>query len=350
VASQDGSIWISNYHALDVLHGTTVTSFLGGRELPGAEVTSMFEDRMGRMWVGIDKTLTLFDQGVFRAVRRQDGGETGGISALTDDPAGNLWVISQAGAHGSLLRIEGQTIMQEITFDQLAIAKAGAMASDRESGIWVPMFNGNVAHWHDGHADIIDLHRASHTGNITGIIGAPDGSIYVSSALGVVGIRGSKWQTLDASNGLPCTAVRTILWDAEQLLLYADCGLLSVSSAEVEEWWHDPKAVLKVRAFDSFDGVQPAAASRYPKSSKSPDGRLWFANSSVLQVMDPSNVRTNQTVPLVQIEKVVADGTPLPVTAPFHLHPLTRNLEFDYSSSSFAIPQKVKYRYRNAHR
>jgi len=346
VASRDGSVWISNFHALDVLRGTTVTSYHGGKELPGEQVTSMFEDRLGRMWIGIDTRLTLFDHGAFRPVRRADGGETGGISAIMDDREGNLWVISQAGLHGSVLRIEGETIRQEIPFEQLAIAKAGAIAADLRSGVWLPMFNGDIAHWHDGHADIIALHRASHTGYVVGLIATADGSIYTNSALGVVGVRGEKWQTLDASNGLPCTAVRTMLWDAQALWLYSDCGLQSVSFAEIEKWWRDPKAQLKVKLFDTFDGVQPASSSWYPKSSRSPDGRLWFANASVLQMMDPAHVSTNRIAPLVQVEKLVADRTTFAPATGLRLRPLTKNLEIDYTASSFAIPQKVQFRYK----
>lgn len=346
VASQDGSTWISNYHVLDVMRDGTVTAYHGGKELPGEEVTSLFEDRHGRMWVGIDARLTWFDQGEFRPVRGLDSGETGSVSAMTDDPQGNLWVISGSGAHGQLLRVEGGSIRERISFEQLPFAKAGAMASDAKSGIWLPMLGGNIAHWHDGQADVIALHRASHTGNVTGIIAAPEGVVYASSALGVIGVRGSTWQTLDDKNGLPCSAVRTLLWDKTTLWLYSDCGLLSVNAGELQKWWSDPKAVLKVQQFDSFDGVQPASAGWFPKSSKSPDGRLWFANASVLQMMDPAQVAHNSVAPLVQIENVLADGKSLPLNTDLAVRPSSRKLEFDYTSSSFAIPQKVIFRYQ----
>jgi signal transduction histidine kinase/ligand-binding sensor domain-containing protein len=346
VASRDGSIWISNFHALDIMRGKTVSSFRGGQNLPGEQVTSLFEDRLGRMWIGIDQRLTRFDHGEFRPVRSAEGTETGPIAAIMDDPAGNLWVISQKGPNGSVLRIVGDVVQQEIPFEQLPIAKAGAIASDVHNGVWLPMVNGDIAHWHDGQADIIALHRASHTGFVIGIISTPDGAVYTNSTLGVVGIRGGRWQTLDASNGLPCKSVRTMLWDEKQLWLYADCGLLSVTHAQLEKWWRDPKAKVEVRTFDSFDGVQPAASSWYPKSSRSPDGRLWFANASVLQMMDPAHIGQNRLAPLVQIEKVVADRVTFPGAGGLRLLPLTQNVEVDYTASSYAIPQRVRFRYK----
>lgn len=346
VAARDGSVWISNAHSLDVLRGSSVTSYRSGKELPGEQVTSIFEDRRGGMWVGIDKKLTLFDRGKFRIVGGADKSFKGPFTAIMDDPEGNLWLISTAGLHGGLFRLEGETIREAITFDQLPIAKAHAIASDAQSGVWLPLVNGDLAHWHDGHADLVAFHHASHTGNLTGLISAADGFIYSSSALGVISLRGDKWQLLDQRNGLPCSSVRTMLSDAERLWLYADCGLLSISFTELDRWWREPSAVLKVQLLDSFDGAQPASSGWSPNASRSPDGRLWFANESVLQLMDPARSGNNRIPPLVQIEKIVADDTTLSATTPLLLRPRTRNLEFDYTSSSFSVPQKAQFRYQ----
>jgi signal transduction histidine kinase/ligand-binding sensor domain-containing protein len=346
VAARDGSKWIGNAHSLDVMRGSTVTAYRGGKELPGEEVTSLFEDRQGRMWVGVDKKLTVFDHGKFRTVGGANNEVVGSFSAIMDDAQGYLWLISQAGLHGYVLQLEGEIVRRKISFEQLPIAKAGVIASDLKSGVWLPLLNGDLAHWHDDAFDIVAFHHPSHTGNLTGLVTTPDGSVYSSSALGVNGVRGNLWQTLDQKNGLPCAAVRAMISDEERLWLYADCGLLSVRFTELEKWWQDPKARLDVQILDSFDGAQPASAAYYPKASRSPDGRLWFANASVLQVFDPSRIKANSISPLVQIERIVADDIVLDASDMPRLRPLTRSVHFDYMSSSFSIPQKAKFRYQ----
>jgi ligand-binding sensor domain-containing protein len=53
----DDAIWIANVGSLDALRGGVVSSILSRNGLPGREVTSLAQDRVGRLWVGISTTL-----------------------------------------------------------------------------------------------------------------------------------------------------------------------------------------------------------------------------------------------------------------------------------------------------
>jgi hypothetical protein len=113
----------------------------------------------------------------------------------------------------------------------------------------------------------------------------------------------------------------------------------------MQAWWDHPDRKLNLMVLDSSDGVQPGMAA-YTSSAKTPDGRLWFANSSVAQVIDPAHVRENTVVPPVDISALVADRKTYPLEPSIHLPPLTRDLEIDYTALSYVAPQKVRFRYR----
>jgi PAS domain S-box-containing protein len=81
-------------------------------------------------------------------------------------------------------------------------------------------------------------------------------------------------------------------------------------------------------------------------AAKSPDGRLWFVNNVVLQMIDPSRLSGDGTVPPVYVETVVADRKQYKPQEGLQLPPLTRDFQIGYTSPSFLIPQKVKFRYR----
>jgi PAS domain S-box-containing protein len=81
-------------------------------------------------------------------------------------------------------------------------------------------------------------------------------------------------------------------------------------------------------------------------AAKSPDGRLWFVNQVVLQMIDPSHLSGDATVSPVYVEVVVADRKQYKPQESLQLPPLTRDLQIGYTSPSFLIPQKVKFRYR----
>jgi hypothetical protein len=107
-----------------------------------------------------------------------------------------------------------------------------------------------------------------------------------------------------------------------------------------------PDTKINVRTFDVFDGAQPAHATFQPMASTSPDGLLWFANDSVLQMIDPNHLNVNAVPPPVHMEEIVADRKHYLAKENVRLPALTRDLEIDYTALSFVAPQKVRFRYK----
>src|ERR1700723_3355450 len=63
-------------------------------------------------------------------------------------------------------------------------------------------------------------------------------------------------------------------------------------------------------------------------------------------MIDPSHLSGAGAVSPVYVESVVADRKQYKPEAGLQLPPLTRDLQIGYTSPSFLIPQKVKFRYR----
>jgi hypothetical protein len=153
--------------------------------------------------------------------------------------------------------------------------------------------------------------------------------------------------TLGTENGLPCRRIYSLLRDAKQTAwLYSECGLVSISDSELRRWWLHPDAKVQVQILDALDGAQPMNPDFEPSASMSPDGTLWFANSAVVQEIDPRHLPTNASVPPVHIEEVVADSKEYPIQKELGLPALTRDIEIDYTALSFVIPQRVRFRYK----
>jgi len=113
----------------------------------------------------------------------------------------------------------------------------------------------------------------------------------------------------------------------------------------LQKWWEQPESALKMRVFDEFDGVQPGWAP-FQRAARTPDGRLWFANNNVLQMIDPHHLYENALPPPVHVEGLVADRKNYLPAASLRLPPLTRDLEIDYTALSYMVPQKVRFRYK----
>jgi len=122
--------------------------------------------------------------------------------------------------------------------------------------------------------------------------------------------------------------------------------LVVIAASELQKLSSQPDSVVKSRVFDVFDGVQPGLAPLQPTASRSSDGLLWFANDSILQMIDPRHLDVNPIPPPVHIEQVIADRKNYPLAENLHLPALTRDVEIDYAGLSLVVPQKVRFRYK----
>jgi len=347
LATRDGAVWVNSGQSLDTLRGGKVTSRHANKGFPGEEVTALFEDRKGTLWVGIDNDLTTFDGSRFTPVKRPDGRPIGFIEQMTQDAAGDLWLMEAKTAQ--LLRLHDRAVVEEIPRATIPFAYAQSIVADLHEGIWFPLTNGDLARYRPGHLETVEFHRAAHTGLVWGLISTPDGSIIGGTSLGLIGWRNGESRTMTAVNGLPCNEIHTLLRDQhDNLWLYAACGIIFIASDQVQTWWKYPAARLKFRLFDALDGAHPAVAEFFPRSSMGPDGRLWFANSNIVQMIDPDRLGTNTLPPPVHIEGLRADRKDFSPQPGLRLAPHTRDLEIDYTALSLVLPGRNNFRYRLA--
>jgi CheY-like chemotaxis protein len=326
--------------ALTHLHEGAVTCFRSGRELPGQQVTSLFEDHAGRLWVGLDQGLWVYEGGRFRQVTRPDAHPLGLVTGIGEDTGKRLW-IAAAGPPRILMRVEGLTVREDV----LEPPMPRRVAPDPTGGVWLGLFSGDLAHVRDGQTVVNALRRSGGAG-IDQLLPEADGSVLAATNYGLVAWRNGKVLSLTQKNGLPCEQVYAMAFDRSgDLWLYMNCALGVLKSAELQAWKQNSDLAVTIRTFDTLDGVRPNYAS-FVAGARSPDGRLWFANGSSLQFIDPDLLRRNTVPPPVYIERVLADRIAYPLDGVLRLPPLNRDLEIDYVGLSFVAPQKVRFRYR----
>ncbi len=73
---------------------------------------------------------------------------------------------------------------------------------------------------------------------------------------------------------------------------------------------------------------------------------MWFPNGQVVQMVDPSRLSRKAPPAPTYIESVIVDRREFAATGNLGLAPQPRDLQIDYTSPTFTVPQKVKFRYR----
>ena len=342
LAANDGTVWIANLEALDVWRQGQLSAITAAQGLPGRLVTSLFQDHSGRLWVGIDGSLTVYEQGQFRPVNKLDGKPVGVVVAITEDTNHDIWAAVTTPA---LLHIHELTVQEEIPPPK--IPRAESLAADPAGGIWLGFINGDLARYRHGRVETVMTAQSPTSGAINNLLIDSDGSLWAATGNGLIRWKAGRTERLGSGNGLPCDSINTVVADDRgSLWLDASCGYIAIARSELEDWWQQPERQVKFQLLDAFDGAQPGITHFRPNASRSIDGKLWFANQTILQEIDPNRLHHNDVAPPVLIEQVIADHKAYANTGELRLPPLTRDLEIDYTALSLAVPQKVHFRYQ----
>ncbi|MGA9989588.1 MAG: two-component regulator propeller domain-containing protein, partial [Terriglobales bacterium] len=343
LAGRDGTIWVASTGSLDRIEKNgTISSIRTGDGLPGSLVASMLEDRAGNMWVGVDDGLFLFKNGRFRRLPEPNHKPLGSVVGMAEDIDGNIWA-ECAGNPGKLVRIRDFQVREEFPASQVPTGRT--LAPDPQGGIWIGTLEGDLALFRHGVLKTFPL-NAKGDPFIRQIIANADGSVLAGSADGLVGVRQGKVQRMTTKNGLPCNFVTSFIQDREKRWwLYTDCGIVELPDSELQRWWTNPEVIVQTRVYGESDGAQ-AGRPDYNSAAYSSDGRVWFASGVWVQMVDPSRLSQKAFPAATYIESVVADRKEFTATDNLRLPPNPRDLQIDYTSPTFTIPQKVKFRYR----
>jgi len=129
------------------------------------------------------------------------------------------------------------------------------------------------------------------------------------------------------------------------LWFHLACGFVYVSKRDVDAWSRDTTTRLDLELYDALDGARAGRGNFEPARGSTANGQLWFANGSVLQMIDPQNLAPNELPPPVRILRLFADRKTTSGAANITLPALTRELQIDYAALSFVSPEKVRFRY-----
>jgi signal transduction histidine kinase/ligand-binding sensor domain-containing protein len=344
LASPSGTVWIGNFRALDLLRDGRLSAIRAPHDLPGLNVTTVFEDHAGRLWLGVDNGLWVYDRGTFSPVRHADGSPLGIIFTITEDVQHDVWV--RAGQQ-HLDHIHDVKLQEELASSQISTSSSYILASNPRGGIVLGLVNGDLVEYDNGKTQTFPSNEEGNRRQIRDLLVESDGSVWGTTLDELARWKDGVRKNLTTRNGLPCDGIFDLVKDdRDSLWLYSQCGLITIEKSELDRWWDHPDSQVKFKLLDAFDGVRPGLTPLKPQATRSPDGRLWFVNGQILQVLDPDHLQENLRPPPVQVEEIVADRTRYSPSENLQLPALTRDLEIRYTALSFVVPQKVRFRYK----
>jgi signal transduction histidine kinase len=301
----------------------------------------LLEDRDGNLWVGVDDGLAIFRDGQFHRIPEPNHQPLGLVVGVVEGSDGSIW--AECAAARKLIRVRDFKVQEEFSTAQVP---AGRIAADPRGGIWIGTRSGDLGLFRDGVFQEFSVSSGTNP-FANQFVAQPDGSVLAAFDDGMVGLRQAKTQRLTTKNGLPCDTVYAFIEDkAQHWWLNSQCGVIEFSDSDLQRWWANPEARIQTRLYDIRDGARPSSRPPFNAAAISPDGRVWFVNSGFVQMLDPARLSRTAPVLHTSVESVVVDRQAYAATDHLTLPPHARDLEVDYTSPTFVIPQQVQFRYR----
>lgn len=344
--ARDGGAWLGHGDGeIDRYDGARFTPIHARGALRRAVVSTLHEDRGGRLWVGTDLGLHLYEKGRWTSYTARDGLPNPIVRSILEDSGGRLWVGTDGGGLALFERGKFKTFSQR---DGLPSDNLRALHEDRKGTLWIATYGG-LASMVDGRFRSFATRDGLAADLVRSFHEDAEGTLWIGTYGG--GLRRMKDGVLTAytsREGLFNDVIYAILEDdGGRLWMSCNKGLFSVEKQQLEDFAAGRRKSIVSLAYGRDDGMLSADFSGgFPAAWKAPDGRLWFPSLRGIVAIDPAGAaRTRPASPAIVEERIV-DGELIAPGVALDVGPWARRLELTFTALAFAAPERLEFAYR----
>lgn len=337
--AQNGGVWMGTILGGLWQRGTNeFQQVLDGKSF-GQAVRVLLHDTKGRLWLGNEHGLWLWQGGALKWIGPADGFQRTKVKVLVD-----------AGKGGS--RTVGSR--EEPPFVQ-------ALAEDQEGSLWIGLAQGELRRFKEGGYASYRPEWAESWMRFWALLPDKEGGLWIGTlGGGLVLFQNGQFHRCTQRDGLPDDNVSQILDDGlGYLWLGTHGGIARVSKAGLRDFFAGRAAGVTCLRYGKSEGLPAIQCSSgfQPACWRGRDGRLWFATGAGVAVVQPDQVKTNPLPPPVAIEEVLVDGVvqnpnfqragaASPAgSAGLVISPGKHHVEFRFAGLCLTAPEKVRFRW-----
>ncbi len=344
----DGAQWFGTDGGAVRMHAGETEVFTAENGLPSDDVYAIEGTPGGSVWVGTAGGLVQYEDGNLTTYTSANGLGGDMVFSLYTDDTGRLWIATDVG----VTWYDGATFGYLTPEDGLATPY---IASFRQQGetLWIGTYNAGIQAWRDGAF-------AEHYTMDEGLTGSFVMDMHVDSddpeALwlsvregGLQRLRNGELTTINTKSGLYSNTVQRILEDTDgNFWMSSNIGLFRVHKDDLNAVANGEAAHVESYGYTHADGLisREFNGGTQPAGWVSLDGTMMFPSTKGVVTFDPTAIPINTQAPLMAMQMMSVQNTPVTIIEGLRLPPGQRQFEFDYVGLSFIAPDQVKYRYR----
>jgi len=342
----DGSFWIGSTQLFQMRNGALTERVLPG--MHGIHVRNIYRDRSGALWAGTDGDGIFRFEGI-KATRwtTRDGLSNNFIRAMAQDRDKSMWVATDNGLNHMIYDRGHVRIVSYETEQGLAYNSTRCLLEDKRGDLWIGTDRG-VSHLHDG-AFVQDPATAAMAQmKVWAIHEDSDGGLWFGTRNnGLFRFRSGILAQFTSADGLASNAIYKILEDSgSHLWMSGPNGISMVNRPELDA----QAGAQKRQIAPTFFSIAEMAANTeiYGGTESSgcitAAGDVWFpSNRGPIHILPYQ--RSSLAAPPLQIERILADGQPVPMTGPIDLQPANTRLQLTFEPIQLRSQDGLRFRY-----
>jgi PAS domain S-box-containing protein len=344
----DASVWLTSFrHPLFTLGDRVVNH--GG--VP-ADMSCAYRDLRGGIWfggwagmwhapAGTSPSSTRFTR---VPLPREPG--IGDVQAIAETLDGDLWVSIRGGKLVGVFRRRGA----HWSLAPLPPSFSGEMAftavADSAGRVWLGYRRNRLVLFSADSARTYFEGDGLRVGSVTALL-VRGPRLWIGGEWGLTMFLDGRFHAVRATELL--RGVTGIVETANgDLWLNGAGGITHLEAAELSRALQDSSYRARAERLDYRDGLQGAATQvrPLPTAIQGADGRIWFTTETGVASIDPKHVGRNALPPPIQIRAMSAGGKRYDGAGRVALPAGTSQVQIAYTALSFAMPDRVRFRYR----
>ncbi len=379
-SGEHGDLWLgTNGGGLAHLQPRLVRMYTRADGLGSDVAMAVLRAADGRIWVGNNCGLAVFDGSRFQIFDEKDGLANSCVWALAEDHQHNIWIGTYGGG---IFRYDGA--FTQFTMEQgLASRIVFQITAAHDDSLWIATPDG-LSHLKAGHIRNYTMANGLSSNRILDTHEDRAGKIWVATQGGIERYTPDRFEGLEAAHATGELLVRRFAEDSMGNLYTTDAprglsritnsGLINldstlslmnmVESPARDLWFTSRNGIIRIaerdfsqignsgtplnyEQIDRTDGLLTTEASvGSPNIAINRDGKLWVATVKGLAMIDTTRLLSTRRKPKVFVSDVLVDGARTRVSNGLALSPGSHHLELQLAAIDLGAAQKIRVQYR----
>ena len=389
---KDGNLWIgTETMGIYRLKDPTFKTFSTNDGLPYGPTWCIYNDRDNKLWVGMQHGLFYFDKGKFvRCIAANDSFNYV-INTIVDDKEGNTWIGTE-GEGLKKLKNGRVTTYSPKGVGNPNLATIRCLYADRDGFLWIGTNENGLSCFYQDHIQTYTTANGLSNNEIKAIFKDRNGYLWVGTSEELCRSNGNRFEVFSTKEARALYYIVSIYEDTQGVLWFGTFedglfrlkdgkithfttkegfysggvfqvleddngnfwlghqrGIVKVRKKELEDFAEGKRRDITYKSYNESDGMENSRCTgdeNQPTGCKTADGKLWFSTLKGAVMLDPSQIKINQTPPMVRIEKSIVDTKEVPLSQEAVFPPGSKNVEFHYTAFSYTSPEKIKFKYK----